>query len=135
MACNKNKLHKKLDYRSRDTLNFDILEKGLGIVSPSYFVYNYSRKMVLMLYSINWRNFIVRLILLLATLGNILSFFYKQLVYKQLALGWQIAKQLLRLNPLLLNNPLLVKTIDKRKVEFFLCKKREIAVKPTMYQN
>ena len=33
-----------------------------------------------------------------------LSFFYKQPVYKQLALGWQIAKQLLGLNPLLLSN-------------------------------
>ena len=33
-----------------------------------------------------------------------LSFFYKQLAYKQLVLGWQIAKQLSGLNPLLLNN-------------------------------
>ena len=31
-------------------------------------------------------------------------FFYKQPVYKQLALGWQIAKQLSRLNPLSLSN-------------------------------
>ena len=30
--------------------------------------------------------------------------FYKQLVYKQLALGWQIAKQLSGLNPLSLSN-------------------------------
>ena len=33
-----------------------------------------------------------------------LSFFYKQPVYKQLALGWQIAKQLSGLNPLSLSN-------------------------------
>ena len=31
-------------------------------------------------------------------------FFYKQPVYKQLVLGWQIANQLLGLNPLLLSN-------------------------------
>ena len=30
--------------------------------------------------------------------------FYKQLVYKELALGWQIAKQPSRLNPLSLSN-------------------------------
>ena len=30
--------------------------------------------------------------------------FYKQSVYKQLALAWQIAKQLLGLNPLSLSN-------------------------------
>ena len=34
-------------------LNSDFLEKGLGIVSPPYFVYDFSRKMFLMLYSIN----------------------------------------------------------------------------------
>ena len=31
-------------------------------------------------------------------------FFYKQLVYKQLVLGWQIAKQLSRFNPFSLSN-------------------------------
>ena len=31
-------------------------------------------------------------------------FFYKQPAYKQLVLGWQIANQLLGLNPLLLSN-------------------------------
>ena len=35
-------------------LNFDFLEKGLGIVSLPYFVYDFSRKMFLMLYSITW---------------------------------------------------------------------------------
>ena len=34
-------------------LNFDYLEKGLGIVSLPHFVYDLSRKMCLMLYAIN----------------------------------------------------------------------------------
>ena len=34
----------------------------------------------------------------------LLLIFYNQPVYKQLALGWQIAKQLSGLNPLLLSN-------------------------------
>ena len=34
-------------------LNFDFLEKDLGIVSPLLFVYDFLRKMFLMLYSIN----------------------------------------------------------------------------------
>ena len=33
--------------------NFDFLEKGLGPVSPSYFVNDFSRKDFLMLYSTN----------------------------------------------------------------------------------
>ena len=44
LAYNKNKLCKTLDYGSRDMLNFDFLEKGLGIFSPPYFVYDFSRK-------------------------------------------------------------------------------------------
>ena len=39
-------------------LNFDFVEKGLGIVSPPYFVSDFSRKMFLVLYSINWVNLI-----------------------------------------------------------------------------
>ena len=31
-------------------LNFDFLKKGLGIVSPQHFVYDFSRKMFLILY-------------------------------------------------------------------------------------
>ena len=46
------KLCKTLDV-FRDMLNFDFLEKGLGIVSPPHFVYDFSRKMFFMLYSIN----------------------------------------------------------------------------------
>ena len=34
-------------------LNFDFLEKGLGIVSSLNFVHEFPRKMFLMLYSIN----------------------------------------------------------------------------------
>ena len=34
------------------------LDKALVIVSPAYFVYNFSTKMFLMLHSINWPNFI-----------------------------------------------------------------------------
>ena len=33
-------------------LNFDVLDKGLGIVSPAHFVYDFSTKMFLMLYSV-----------------------------------------------------------------------------------
>ena len=50
-------------------LNFDFSEKGLGIVSPPYFVYDFLRNMFLMLYS-NWRNFIVWMPLILDILGN-----------------------------------------------------------------
>ena len=34
-------------------LNFDFLEKGQGTDSRSHFVHDFSRKMLLMLYSIN----------------------------------------------------------------------------------
>ena len=34
-------------------VQFDFLEKGLGIVSPTYFVDGFSRKMFLLLYSVN----------------------------------------------------------------------------------
>ena len=37
-------------------LSFNFSEKGLGLVSPSHFVYDFSRKMFLMLHSINWPN-------------------------------------------------------------------------------
>ena len=38
--------------------NFDFLEKGLGIVSPPDFVYDFSRKLFLMLCSIKWPFFL-----------------------------------------------------------------------------
>ena len=60
---------------------------------------------------------------------NTLSFFYKQPVYKQLALGWQITKQLSGLNPILLSN----NQNYRKKMEFFLCNKRKIILKETMH--
>ena len=37
-------MFKTLDYLSRDMLNFEFLEKGLGIISPSHFMYDFSKK-------------------------------------------------------------------------------------------
>ena len=51
LAYNRNKLLKTLHYWSRDMLNFVILNKGLGITSPAHFVYDFSTKMFLKLYS------------------------------------------------------------------------------------
>ena len=51
-------------------LNFNFSEKGLGLVSPPHFVYDFSRKMFLMLHSINWPNLIVWLPLLLEIFDN-----------------------------------------------------------------
>ena len=65
VVYNKNKQCKILDHWSRDMLNFDLLEKGLGKVSPPHFVYGFLRKIFLMLYFINWSNFISWLPLLL----------------------------------------------------------------------
>ena len=70
LAYNKNKLFKTWRYRSRDMLNSDILDKGLRIVSPSHFMYDFSAKMYLILYSIKWPNFIDWLSLVLQILGN-----------------------------------------------------------------
>ena len=69
LAYNRNNLFKNLHYLSKDILNLDILDKGLGIVSPAHFAYDFSTKMFL-LYSINWPNFIAWLPLLLEILGN-----------------------------------------------------------------
>ena len=52
-------------------LNFDFLEKGLGIVSPPHFENYFSRKNFLMLNSINWPNFIIWLPVLFEVLANI----------------------------------------------------------------
>ena len=53
VSYNKNKPYKTFDYSSRDMLNFDFSERGLGIDSPSHLVYDFSRKIFLMLHSIN----------------------------------------------------------------------------------
>ena len=44
MPYNKNKLYKTLGYWSRDMLKFDFLEKGLGIVFPPNFAYDFQEK-------------------------------------------------------------------------------------------
>ena len=62
LAYNKNKLYKTWDYWSRDMLNFNFSEKGLGLV--------FQVTMFLMLHSINWPNFIVWLPLPLEILDN-----------------------------------------------------------------
>ena len=51
-------------------VNFDFLDKDLGIVSPADFVYDFSTKMFLMIYSINRPNLIAWLPLPLERLGN-----------------------------------------------------------------
>ena len=58
LAYNRKELFKTLHYWSWDMLNFDFLDKDLGIVSVAHFVYDFSTKMFLMLCSINWPNFI-----------------------------------------------------------------------------
>ena len=63
-------VYKTVHYWSRDMLNFVFLEKDPGIISPSYFMNDFSRKMFLMLHSINWPNFIVWLPLRLEILGS-----------------------------------------------------------------
>ena len=44
LAYNKNKLYKTLKYWSRDMLNFHFSEKGLGLVSPPYSMYDFQEK-------------------------------------------------------------------------------------------
>ena len=57
LTYNRNiEVFKTLHYWSRDMFNFNILDKGLGMVSPAYFVYDFSRKKMFMLYCINWPN-------------------------------------------------------------------------------
>ena len=51
-------------------LNFDFLDKGLGIVSVAHFVYDVPTKLFLMLYSINLPNFIAWLPIRLEILGS-----------------------------------------------------------------
>ena len=58
-----NKHLKNLGHRSRDILNFGFSEKDLE--------YDFSRKLFLMSYSINWTNFVVWLPLILEILGNV----------------------------------------------------------------
>ena len=43
---NKNKLYKTLHCWSRDMIILNVLENGLGLVSPPYFMYDFSGKYV-----------------------------------------------------------------------------------------
>ena len=70
MPHNKNKLYKPLDHWSKDMINFEFSELHLGLVSPPHFVYEFSRKMFLMLHFIYWWNLFVWLPLNLYILGN-----------------------------------------------------------------
>ena len=63
-------MYNTLDYWPRDLLNFDFIDTDVGKVSSPHFVHNFWRKMFVMLYSINWPNFIVWLPLLFEILGN-----------------------------------------------------------------
>ena len=73
-------------------LNFNFSEKGLGLVSPPHFVHDFSRKMLLMLYSINCANCLnslnirseiwTRSLNLLSEKANHQSFYLVFLVYK-----------------------------------------------------
>ena len=59
-----------LDYWSKNKHNFDFLERGLGIVFLPHFMNNFSWKMFQILYSINWKSFIVWFPLLLEILDS-----------------------------------------------------------------
>ena len=70
LAFSKGKLYKTLDYWSSDMLViYWFFRIGSGNSFSTKFVYNFSRKMFLMLYSISWPSFIW-LSLLLEILGN-----------------------------------------------------------------
>ena len=56
--------------------NFGFLEKVLGLVSPSHFLYDFSKKMLILLYSINSPDFIVFFSILLEILGNYVYYNY-----------------------------------------------------------
>ena len=72
VAYKENKLFTTSDYCSKYMLNFDFVEKGVGIVSTPHLVCDFSRKMFHLLYSINRPSFIVWLPLLLEILVNML---------------------------------------------------------------
>ena len=70
LAYYENKQIKNLGYWPRNILDFGLLEKGLGIVSPLHFAHDFSRKVFVMSYCINWPNFIIWSPLILEILGN-----------------------------------------------------------------
>ena len=66
-----------------------------------------------------------------------LKYIYKQPVYKQLAQGWQITKQLSGPNPLSQSNNKNYR-LKKNFFEFFLCSlcnKRKIVIKSTIHSQ
>ena len=65
-------------------LNFDLREKVLELVALSHFVYDFSRKIFLVFYSMNCSNFIVRLPLRFELLGNMCIVIVSQFVTSQL---------------------------------------------------
>ena len=83
LANNKNKIYKDFEYWSRNMLNFDFLEKGLGIVSPPHFVHDFSRKTFVKLYSSGWPLFIAWLSLFLKILVNMCIAIVLQLFVNQ----------------------------------------------------
>ena len=74
LSYSKSKLYKTFDYWSRDMLKSEFLEKDLELISPPHFMCDLSREMLILLYSINWPNFIVWLSLRLQILDNICIF-------------------------------------------------------------
>ena len=61
-------------------LNSDFSAKGLGLVSSTHFVYDFSTKMFLILYSVSSQKFIVYLALRLEILGNSVLLFVSHFV-------------------------------------------------------
>ena len=59
LAYNKTKLQKTLDYWSKDMFNIDVLEKDLEIVPSTHSMSDFSIKMFLLRFSINWLNYII----------------------------------------------------------------------------
>ena len=100
LVYNRNKLFETLHYWSRNILNFEFLDKGLGMVSPVHFAHNFSRKMFCMLYSTNWPNLIVWFPLLLDILDNISNqavFIHAQKFKTKTEISWEW-NELLRWN-------------------------------------
>ena len=85
-------------------LNLNFPEKGLGLVSPSNFVDNFSSKMIFMLYSSNWPNFIAWLPLCFEILGNM---FIVVFIWKSLGVLKKMILLYIHSPPLLQNKKLL----------------------------
>ena len=115
LVYNRNKLFKTLHYWSRNMLNFEFLDRVFVMVSPVHLVYDFSRKMFLMLYSINWPNFIVWLPLLLEILGNISNqavFIHAQKFKTKTEISWEW-NELLRWNKIIFKGLSVVKNCPR----------------------